>query len=570
MIVRWWKMWPTANIGIDLARAGLVDVAPDSLEWFAEFTARGGLPSPLRFASGGGPGHVHHLYARPDGCATYRDTHSGEYDVMSAGYAVMPPSLHRSGRYYAWETTHAADDWRTDDAPTWVVELLNKRSQRVVASVNDTDDDGPPVELRGQALERWHGRLFDARPDGLVDRSLSLWRLSTILLEAGLSRTFVEDLIETRDVALGWTKFTNRRDAHVRYRVIVDRAVAGQGPGRIRLKPKPPPSTDTQYTFYTAAELEDIEDVELTWFVFKYIACGVITELDGKVKQAGKTTFIAAMVRAILEGEPFLGERTMRTPVMYLTEQTIQTFKRALGRGGLRGIRDLHILFRDKTNGDPWPIVLQKTYAHMQQVGARLLVVDTLGQFSGAQGDDENKAGSAMKVMEPLQDLAAKGIAVLISRHDRKSGGEVGDSGRGSSATTGANDIILHLQRLYTADPSKKRQRELKTLTRLDEIGDLIIELSADEPYAYHLVGEEGEVRTRDLRVEIQAALPLDEDDAIHRDELFSRVAGREIDKARVLRELVREHLVAVISKTPEGKQRPRDHYYQRIWGEED
>jgi hypothetical protein len=68
----------------------------------------------------------------------------------------------------------------------------------------------------------------------------------------------------------------------------------------------------------------------------------------------------------------------------------------------------------------------------------------------------------------------------------------------------------------------------------------------------------------------MQAATPLDADDAIHRDELFSRVAGREIDKARVLKELIGEGLFRVVSKTPEGKQRPRDHFYQRVWADDD
>ena len=40
-IRRWWSIWPHANVAIDLARAGLVDIAPDSVEWWAEFTARG-------------------------------------------------------------------------------------------------------------------------------------------------------------------------------------------------------------------------------------------------------------------------------------------------------------------------------------------------------------------------------------------------------------------------------------------------------------------------------------------------------------------------------------------------
>ena len=46
--------------------------------------------------------------------------------------------------------------------------------------------------------------------------------------------------------------------------------------------------------------------------------------------------------------------------------------------------------------------------------------------------------------MQPLQQAAAaEGLGVLVSQHERKSGGEVEDSGRGSSAFAGAADIEI-------------------------------------------------------------------------------------------------------------------------------
>lgn len=100
-IRRWWAMWPHANVAIDLARSGLVDVAPDSPVWHAEFIARG-LPPTLTFVSGGGDGHQHYLYTRAPETPVTRLCCEGEYDILSAGYAIMPPSLHVSGRPYRW------------------------------------------------------------------------------------------------------------------------------------------------------------------------------------------------------------------------------------------------------------------------------------------------------------------------------------------------------------------------------------------------------------------------------------------------------------------------------------
>jgi hypothetical protein len=100
-IQRWWKMWPHANLAIDLARAGLIDIAPDSTVWHAEFIARG-LPPTLTFVSGGGDGHQHYLYSRPPHAPTTRLCREGDYDILSSGYAIMPPSLHVSGNCYRW------------------------------------------------------------------------------------------------------------------------------------------------------------------------------------------------------------------------------------------------------------------------------------------------------------------------------------------------------------------------------------------------------------------------------------------------------------------------------------
>lgn len=544
-IRRWWKMWPHANVGVDLARSGLVDVAPDSIEWFAEFTARG-LPPTLRFASGGGEGHTHWLYARPEGCAVYRDTHSNEYDVMSGGYAVMPPSLHRTGRRYEWQSPRdgALITTASVPAPEWVIRQLNQRSQRTVSTPSERDANDPPVELRGEASERWYGRLFDARPDGNVDRSRSLWHLSVMLLDAGLSPTFVEDLIEQRDSALGWTKFTGRRDAHARYRIIVDRAVAGRGPGPVRLKPKPPPADQIEL-FLTAAQIADVEDEEIRWYAFGQVGSGLVTECDGKVKQAGKTTFIAALCRCILEGEHWLGQPTRYTPIVYLTEQSGPSFKRNLKRAGLLGRADLHILLWSKVLGWKWDDVVMLARRKAAAVGAGILIVDTLGQFSGIRGESENSSGSAMLVMEPLQAAAADGLAVLVSRHDRKGGGDVGDSGRGSSAYAGAVDVVLHLQRLPGDREGKERQRLLDAISRFEETPEsTLVELAAEEPYEYRAIGEPEVVRSIHLRAEILANLSSDPDLGLDITGLRELLGCDRSMLSRVLWELMKEHAI--------------------------
>ena len=63
--------------------------------------------------------------------------------------------------------------------------------------------------------------------------------------------------------------------------------------------------------------------------------------------------------------------------------------------------------------------------------GYGLLVVDTLGKL--ARLENENDNSEWMRAMEPLQNAAHRGLALAVVRHEKKGGGEVGESGRGGS-----------------------------------------------------------------------------------------------------------------------------------------
>jgi len=575
----WWKMWPQANIGIALAPSGLVDIAPDSVEWWAEFQARG-LPPTLTFASGAGEGHVHYLYARPEDCPIYRQTESGLFDLMSNGYCVGPPSLHASGRRYRWlPDDELPDGGVIQEAPQWAVEQLGQRAHRRVQDAQQSmpfDPEAPPVVLGGEALERWHGRLYERRPDGTPDRSYSLWRLSVDLLEAGLQPAFVKQLLAERDLAFGWEKFSGRRDANERYHVIVERARASQGPQRVRLngqvraEPKRPKPKLEPLTWETIDEFNASVDEEVAWLAVGLVGEGLITELDGKAKRAGKTTLLLSLSCAILRGQSFLGQPTRHSPVVYLTEQSGPSFKHNLRSAGLVDGDAFHILRWNLNSGWVWKDLVPEVLKKVDDVGARLLIIDTLPQFSGVRGDEENRAGEALEVMEPLMVATQRKLAIVISRHDRKSGGEVGDSARGSSAYAGAVDIILHLLR-PEAKPGNQRQRVLEGSGRFsDQTPDaLLITLGEGAPQQYSVVGSVDDVKTRDMRVDILAAVPDNEEQAIDQEEMLRRVPGRALEVMRCVKELVGEKRLAAVRK-PGPKGYPRMHYYERGAGEDD
>ncbi len=245
----------------------------------------------------------------------------------------------------------------------------------------------------------------------------------------------------------------------------------------------------------TAEEIATETPAEVRWVARPWFAAASITEVDAKIK-AGKTTWVLAGIHAIVNGEPFMGEATERGAVVILTEQNAATFRESLRRADLLGRTDVHVLYRTETTGMEWPDIVSVAEAKCCEVGAVLLLVDTLTQFSGLRGDAENNAGDALRVMEPLQDAAARGLCVVSNRHDRKTGGDVGDSGRGSSAYGGAVDIIISMRR--PEGNTRPTLRVLGAASRFSETPDrMMIELT---PEGYVAIGDDTAIATQEAR----------------------------------------------------------------------
>ena len=300
--------------------------------------------------------------------------------------------------------------------------------------------------------------------------------------------------------------------------------------------------------FRTGQELKEASQAEVQWIVKGLAAKGSITELGAKVK-AGKTTLLLAMVRAILDGEQFLGLPTRRTPVVYLTEQPEVSFRQAMERANLLGRPDFLLLTFGDTGGLPWPQIVAEAVAECQRVGSSLLIVDTLSQFAGLTGDKENNAGDALEAMGPLQSAAAQGVGSLITRHERKSGGEVGDSGRGSSAFAGAVDIVLSLRR--PEGNAEKTRRLLQSLSRFAETpNDLLVDLQEGK---YVALGNTGETVFIDAKKAIVASAPRTEPEAL---DLQAMVTAAEVTRRtaqRAIDELVEDGMLSRIGKGKRG-----------------
>jgi hypothetical protein len=301
--------------------------------------------------------------------------------------------------------------------------------------------------------------------------------------------------------------------------------------------------------FRTALQIANETPETIEWIAKPYVALGAITEVDGKVKLAGKSTWTTHLCRAVLDGLPFMGEPTTKSSVVYLTEQPPSSWRLSLERAGLLGREDFHCLYFRDIRGITWQVVADEAVAHCKHVGAKLLVVDTLGQFAGIAGDSENNSGDALLAMAPLQEAAGHGIAIMTLRHDRKSGGLVGESGRGSSAYSGAVDIVLSIRR--PEGNSKKTLRTIHAVGRFDETPEeLVIDLTPD---GYVSLGTAVNVAENMAEQVMLATAPRTPEEAVPLDDLIKDSEVARSTANRVVKNLCSIGALLTIGKRQEG-----------------
>lgn len=122
----WYQRWPGAGIGIVTGViSGLVvlDIDPphggdDSLDDLEHRYSV--LVTTIEAITGGGGRHVY--FKHPGGTVRNRVGLAPGIDLRGdGGMVVAPPSLHPSGRRYAWEMSHHPDDTAPAPLPAWLL-----------------------------------------------------------------------------------------------------------------------------------------------------------------------------------------------------------------------------------------------------------------------------------------------------------------------------------------------------------------------------------------------------------------------------------------------------------------
>ena len=240
----------------------------------------------------------------------------------------------------------------------------------------------------------------------------------------------------------------------------------------------PPLTAEEEALFLSVGDVFSDTD-PVIWIVPGYVAYGVLLLLVSKIK-SGKTQWLLALVRGLLTGVPFMGQRIEADAVIYLTEQGQKPLRDQLERAGLcedtPGLRFLRLM---AVGGRSWEerLSLVERLCRTTYAGRRVVViVDTLHKWANLKPKEENDSGAMQRAMLPLQRLAQEfDFAVIVAAHSgHRAGTEestASDAVRGSTALGGDADIITSLTRPpHRAAESARRVRFLHSEGRFGAI----------------------------------------------------------------------------------------------------
>jgi hypothetical protein len=197
----WWERWRDANIGVATGAASgvlVVDVDIDEAKGEnGEATLRDiqnkmqqPLPATVEAITGGGGRHLFFKLPHFDGAPVIRSNAKQVgpgLDIRAeGGYVVVPPSIHESGRPYAWSVDSATE---FAELPVWFVWEIRKHD-----GVTNLDERRP--------AEHWPRIAHNGAQEG--SRNHTTASLTGYLLRRGL------DAHTTCDLVLGWNALRNQ------------------------------------------------------------------------------------------------------------------------------------------------------------------------------------------------------------------------------------------------------------------------------------------------------------------------------------------------------------------------
>jgi hypothetical protein len=228
------------------------------------------------------------------------------------------------------------------------------------------------------------------------------------------------------------------------------------------------------------------------WLWHGYLGPGKLTLLTSQWK-SGKSTLLSVLLARMGMGGSLAGVPVSAGRAVVLSEESPEEWEprcRLLKMG-----EHIRLACRPYT-GRPtiaeWHDLAGELLDFRRREGLDLVAIDTLTMFF--PNPHENVASAMMDNLQPLRQLTAAGLAVLLIHHPTKGATTTGQAARGSGALLAHTDVII--EKYYFAKPEDTdRRRWLRAFSRYNDTRrNLLIELTTagDDYLVPDLVNLEG------------------------------------------------------------------------------
>lgn len=287
------------------------------------------------------------------------------------------------------------------------------------------------------------------------------------------------------------------------------------------------------FDFVPVNQLLQEPEQDISWVLENRIPIGGFGLLAARPK-VGKSTFALGLAVSVAKGDPYLGMKTAKGPVLYVAhEGSRNNIRRVLASMGADGLNEMLRVHFGPPADDPISGLLEST----KEFHASLVIIDTLFRMF-PKIDDLNNYAQTGQVMAQIEYLArATGAAILGLHHENKSNlDESGVAILGSTAILAAVDVALILKRNSTG------RRELSSIQREgSDLEPTVVELGDSG-----LPTSGGSVEGHEIRESAQKIHDALADGELAAGELGEKVGGKsqtfhaalraEIDSGRLIK----------------------------------
>jgi hypothetical protein len=390
-------------------------------------------------------GRGSHLWFKSNGHALLSGRIAPGIDVKTGeAYVVLPPSMHLSGKPYAWIEGHSLENLEPPELPVEIEQLILAAHRANGAGNGTTYAKTHHVVSGSIKLEGMLDHIRDLEATG------GGWRAEILSLIGSLAcRGAPDDAILVLCRQARWSSYTiEETDADVAKIIGDTRRSFG--------KPEQDEDGEEPATFTSPAVIRTISGAEFLSATFTPAECVLGPWLRVKnlvmiygPRGEGKTYLILAIVLAIISGRKWLDwEAPQPRKVLLVDGEMPGAALQDRVRSLLKAIpaevlaERLQIITPD-AHPDGFTLNLDRPSDQVQLEGAiewaDVIVLDNLACLTGG---DEDKREAWLPVQGWILRLRARGKTVLLVHH----GGKGGDQ-RGTSSREDVLDVVVKLKR---------------------------------------------------------------------------------------------------------------------------